>query len=226
MYVDVRRTLSAYDAMYIDRPPLSYEKSVDAKYPQLEQELAKYPKPDMKLKYGTAGFREKAEVLDSTFHRMGMLAILRSRQLEKTVGLMVTASHNGVADNGIKMVDPTGDMLAPAWEKHAADLANASGASAVLAVWGKSSSEDERAALPCCAAGTPRAVGGHDGSHAIGALHLPCRQQPAAAGRPAESGGADRLGGWLGGLALGGWMAGCQCTGYIVLTSIRIHCNM
>ena len=96
-----------------------------SKFPQLEEELKKYPKPDAKLKYGTAGFREKAEVLESTFHRMGMLAILRSREQEKTVGLMVTASHNGVADNGIKMVDPTGDMLEAKWEKHAADLANA-----------------------------------------------------------------------------------------------------
>jgi hypothetical protein len=33
--------------------------------------------------YGTAGFREKAEILDSTFFRMGMLALLRSRQMEK-----------------------------------------------------------------------------------------------------------------------------------------------
>ena len=55
-----------------------------------------YPPPEgVKLKYGTAGFREKAAILDSTFFRMGMLGILRSRQLEKTIGLMVvTASHN------------------------------------------------------------------------------------------------------------------------------------
>ncbi len=39
---------------------------------------------------------------------------------------MVTASHNAVADNGIKMVDPDGGMLEIAWEKHAVTLANAS----------------------------------------------------------------------------------------------------
>ena len=61
-----------------------------------------YPPPEgVKLKYGTAGFREKAAILDSTFFRMGMLGILRSRQLEKTIGLMVvTASHNAAPDNG------------------------------------------------------------------------------------------------------------------------------
>ena len=38
---------------------------------------------------------------------------------------MVTASHNPVEDNGVKMVDPEGGMLAMSWEKHAALLANA-----------------------------------------------------------------------------------------------------
>lgn len=30
---------------------------------------------------------------------------------------MVTASHNPIEDNGVKMVDPDGGMLAQAWEK-------------------------------------------------------------------------------------------------------------
>jgi len=98
---------------------------IAAKYPRIIEELKKYPKPDKVLKYGTAGFRDKAEILDSTFFRSGMLALLRSRQLEKTIGLMVTASHNLEPDNGIKMVDPDGGMLDASWEKHAADLANA-----------------------------------------------------------------------------------------------------
>jgi len=41
------------------------------------------------------------------------------------IGLMVTASHNAVEDNGVKMVDPEGGMLAMDWEGHAAALANA-----------------------------------------------------------------------------------------------------
>lgn len=97
---------------------------IAAKYPRLVEELKKYPRPDKVLKYGTAGFREKADILDSTFFRAGMLALLRSRQLEKTIGLMVTASHNAEPDNGIKMVDPDGGMLDASWEQYAADLAN------------------------------------------------------------------------------------------------------
>jgi phosphoacetylglucosamine mutase len=34
-------------------------------------------------------------------------------------GLVVTASHNPVADNGVKLVDPSGYMLAQAWEVRA-----------------------------------------------------------------------------------------------------------
>lgn len=30
---------------------------------------------------------------------------------------MVTASHNPAHDNGVKMVDPSGGMLAAAWEE-------------------------------------------------------------------------------------------------------------
>ncbi len=64
-----------------------------------------------KLAYGTAGFREKAEVLDHVCLRMGMIAALRAAATKQAVGLMVTASHNPVADNGLKAVDPDGGML-------------------------------------------------------------------------------------------------------------------
>ena len=37
---------------------------------------------------------------------------------------MITASHNPEEDNGVKLVDPLGEMLEVAWEKHATDLAN------------------------------------------------------------------------------------------------------
>lgn len=84
------------------------------------------PRPaGMTFSYGTAGFRAPAAVLPSTFLRMGMLAALRSAQLGKIIGVMITASHNPVEDNGVKMVDPDGGMLAQTWEKHACTLANA-----------------------------------------------------------------------------------------------------
>jgi phosphoacetylglucosamine mutase len=82
--------------------------------------------PGVALAYGTAGFRAKAELLDSTFFRMGALAVLRSRSRGGlAVGLMVTASHNPERDNGIKLVDPDGGMLDQSWEGHATLLANA-----------------------------------------------------------------------------------------------------
>mmetsp|Transcript_1580 Transcript_1580/g.2037 ORF Transcript_1580/g.2037 Transcript_1580/m.2037 type:complete len:576 (-) Transcript_1580:274-2001(-) len=88
--------------------------------------LGKHPKPvDHVFSYGTAGFREKAAILDSVFVRMGVLAWMRAVEKGAAIGLMVTASHNQVADNGIKLVDPDGGMLDPTWEGHAAALANA-----------------------------------------------------------------------------------------------------
>jgi hypothetical protein len=71
----------------------------------------------VKLGYGTAGFRSKAALLDAVFIRMGMLAALRAAQQGASVGVMVTASHNPVADNGVKMVDVDGGMLHRDWEK-------------------------------------------------------------------------------------------------------------
>lgn len=38
---------------------------------------------------------------------------------------MITASHNPEADNGVKLVEPNGEMLQPDWEVHATHLAQA-----------------------------------------------------------------------------------------------------
>lgn len=38
---------------------------------------------------------------------------------------MITASHNPEEDNGVKLIDPLGEMLESSWEKHATCLANA-----------------------------------------------------------------------------------------------------
>ncbi|SCU87652.1 LAME_0D10946g1_1 [Lachancea meyersii CBS 8951] len=75
--------------------------------------------------YGTAGFRYKADVLDTVMFTTGVLAGLRSLYLNgQTVGVMVTASHNPPEDNGVKIVEPRGEMLEQSWEKYATELAN------------------------------------------------------------------------------------------------------
>ncbi|NXE79100.1 AGM1 mutase, partial [Cochlearius cochlearius] len=92
----------------------------------LKKYSALHPKPaGLTLQYGTAGFRTKAEQLDHVMFRMGLLAVLRSRAVLSTIGIMVTASHNPEEDNGVKLVDPLGEMLHPTWEEYATQLANA-----------------------------------------------------------------------------------------------------
>ena len=45
--------------------------------------------------------------------------------ISAVVGLMITASHNEEPDNGVKLVDPAGEMLEVSWEKIATEVANA-----------------------------------------------------------------------------------------------------
>ncbi|KAG6912000.1 hypothetical protein DXG01_000248 [Tephrocybe rancida] len=81
---------------------------------------------NIRFSYGTAGFRTLGNTLDSVLFRVGVLAGLRSKKLDgQTVGVMVTASHNPEQDNGVKIVDPRGEMLEGSWEAHATTLSNA-----------------------------------------------------------------------------------------------------
>lgn len=47
---------------------------------------------------------------------------------------MITASHNPACDNGVKLVDPAGEMMAQEWEAHATVLANTANADIVECV--------------------------------------------------------------------------------------------
>ncbi|KAG0609605.1 hypothetical protein M758_7G000100 [Ceratodon purpureus] len=92
----------------------------------LRQAALRFPPPaGVKFSYGTAGFRTDAALLPSTIFRMGVLAALRSICTQGITGLMLTASHNPVHENGVKLVDPSGGMLAVSWESYSDLLANA-----------------------------------------------------------------------------------------------------
>jgi phosphoacetylglucosamine mutase len=93
--------------------------------------LKQYPIPSdrngtkIRFEYGTAGFRCHHELLAPVMIRMGIFACLRSAAVHgDSVGIMITASHNPVHDNGIKLADSNGGMLPLQWEEMATDLAN------------------------------------------------------------------------------------------------------
>ncbi|MCI4388910.1 hypothetical protein PGIGA_G00091340 [Pangasianodon gigas] len=97
-----------------------------AQFEEVSKKSALHPKPTgLTLQYGTAGFRTTANHLDHVMFRMGLLATLRSKKTKSTIGVMVTASHNPEEDNGVKLIDPMGEMVTPAWEGYATQLANA-----------------------------------------------------------------------------------------------------
>ncbi len=75
--------------------------------------------------YGTAGFRSDAEHLEAVIFRCGMLMSLRALHTGKNCGIMITASHNPEKDNGVKLVDFTGEMINDEWQSHATRFAQA-----------------------------------------------------------------------------------------------------
>lgn len=101
--------------------------------------VKEYPKPEgVKFTYGTAGVRTKGAILESVCYRIALISALRSKKLGgKTVGLMVTASHNPEEDNGLKAVDSRGEMLEASWEAYCTAAVNATTADELLTVLNK-----------------------------------------------------------------------------------------
>ena len=83
------------------------------------------------FRYGTSGFRDRAEKLLPIVPRVGFVNILRCAKLiedlklSKSCGWMITASDNPVKDNGLKIVDHTGSMLPVEWEVICTNIVNA-----------------------------------------------------------------------------------------------------
>jgi phosphoacetylglucosamine mutase len=104
----------------------------DMQFPDIAGILEKYPEHH-ELKYGTAGFRSHHAVLPRLVYLVGVLSAHRSYFLSnKAIGVMVTASHNPVQDNGVKIVDPDGGMLEQSWEEIASRIVMAKTAEALL----------------------------------------------------------------------------------------------
>ncbi len=82
-------------------------------------------KPSSQSFYGTAGYRLDTLDLNNVLCRASIIAYIRSSTFAgKYIGLYITASHNPVEYNGIKIIDFNGKMLDSSWEMAADELVN------------------------------------------------------------------------------------------------------
>lgn len=107
----------------------SIKQLIDEEFPLVHDPTMK------KLSYGTAGFRTTGRLLPPVAARVVLLAVLRGWWCterhttegafpKRHIGFMITASHNPAVDNGFKIIDSDGGMLAQNWEHYTNVAAN------------------------------------------------------------------------------------------------------
>lgn len=82
----------------------------------LRNEFLKLNKP---AKYGTAGFRDLATnmpyvvltLFQISFRVGAFVAVLNQTSPSLSLGVVMSASHNKIADNGVKITNFSGNML-------------------------------------------------------------------------------------------------------------------
>ncbi|KAM0686517.1 hypothetical protein COBT_002258 [Conglomerata obtusa] len=82
-------------------------------------------KPAEYFTFGTAGYRGPSNTLLQPLTRASLLAMIRSSTFcGKTIGIIITASHNKNTDNGIKIIDHNGDYIEKSLELYCDEIVN------------------------------------------------------------------------------------------------------